>query len=118
MHVPDESEEAVRDLLRCREDVRRDAVRWRHRLVKFLDRHGWLYVTGKNWTQGHWAWIRAQRFVFNLFLNGTRTSVLGDSDGWIHRHWPGYAAERAEPRPFGGDAIAHLAQERFFGPRP
>jgi hypothetical protein len=36
IHVPDEAEEGVRDLLRCREDFRRDVLRWRHRLVKFL----------------------------------------------------------------------------------
>jgi transposase len=59
IHVPDETEEAVRDLLRCREAVRRDVLRWRHR---FLDRHGRLYVIGKNWSQRHWRWIRAQRF--------------------------------------------------------
>jgi hypothetical protein len=46
----------------CREDARRDVLRWRHRLLKFLDRHGRLYVTGKNWMQRHWTWIRAQRF--------------------------------------------------------
>lgn len=62
IHVPNEAEEAVRDLLRCREDVRRDVLRWRHRLLKFLDRHGRLYVTGKNWTRRHWAWIRGQHF--------------------------------------------------------
>jgi transposase len=62
IHVPDEAEEAVRDLLRCREAVRRDVLRWRHRLLKFLDRHGRLYVVGKNWSQRHWGWIRAQRF--------------------------------------------------------
>jgi transposase len=61
VHVPDEAEEAVRDLLRCRAGVRRDVLRWRHRLLKFLDRHGRLYVTGKNWSQRHWIWIRAQR---------------------------------------------------------
>lgn len=37
-------------------------MRWRHRLLKFLDRHGRLSVTGKNWSQRHWTWIRAQRF--------------------------------------------------------
>jgi len=62
IHVPNEAEEAVRDLLRCREDVRRDVLRWRHRLLKFLDRHGRLYVSGKNWSQRHWAWIRSQHF--------------------------------------------------------
>ena len=41
---------------------RSDVLRWRHRLLKFLDRHGRLYVTGRNWSQRHWIWIRAQRF--------------------------------------------------------
>jgi transposase len=62
IHVPNEAEEAVRDLLRCREDVRRDVLRWRHRLLKFLDRHGRLYLEGKTWTQQHWRWIRGQQF--------------------------------------------------------
>jgi transposase len=62
IHVPDEAEEAGRDLVRCREDVRRDVLRWRHRLLKLLDRHGRLWVAGKNWTQRHWAWIRSQHF--------------------------------------------------------
>jgi transposase len=62
IHVPDEGEEAVRDLLRCREAVRRDVLRWRHRVVKFLDRHGRRYLIGKNWTQRHWTWLRHQQF--------------------------------------------------------
>jgi transposase len=63
IHVPDEAEEAVRDLLRCREAVRRDVLRWRHRVVKLLDRHGRRYLTGKNWTQRHWTWLRQQQFA-------------------------------------------------------
>ncbi len=62
IHVPDEAEEGVRDLVRCREDSRRDVLRWRHRVLKFLDRHGRLYLTGKNWTHRHWSWIRSQHF--------------------------------------------------------
>src|SRR5262245_36582512 len=62
IRVPNEAEEAVRDLVRCREDCRRDVLRWRHRLLKFLDRHGRLYVTGRNWSQRHWTWIRNQHF--------------------------------------------------------
>lgn len=62
IHVPAEAEEAVRDLVRCRDDVRRDVLRWRHRLLKLLDRHGRVYHAGKNWSRGHWTWIRDQRF--------------------------------------------------------
>jgi transposase len=62
IHVLDEAEEAVRDLVRCRDDVRRDVLRWRHRVLKLLARHGRTYLAGRNWTQGHWRWIRAQHF--------------------------------------------------------
>jgi transposase len=62
IRVPNEAEEAVGDLLRCRDAVRRDVGRWRHRLLKFLDRHGRLYLTGRNWTGRHWTWIRTQHF--------------------------------------------------------
>jgi len=61
--IPDEASEAGRDLLRCREDVQEDLLRWRHRLGKFLARHGRLYREGRNWTQRHWVWIRAQHFA-------------------------------------------------------
>jgi transposase len=63
IHVPDEAAEAVRDLLRCREDVQEDLLRWRHRLVKFLARHGRVYRDGRHWTQRHWTWLRSQRFA-------------------------------------------------------
>jgi transposase len=63
IHVPDEAAEAVRDLLRCREDVQEDLLRWRHRLVKFLARHGRVYRDGRHWTQRHWTWLRSQRFT-------------------------------------------------------
>ena len=62
IHVPDEVEEAGRDRTRCRDDIRRDVLRWRHRVLKLLARHGRLYFVGKNWSQAHWRWIREQRF--------------------------------------------------------
>ena len=34
IHIPTEQEEAARDLLRCREDIRADLLRARHRLVE------------------------------------------------------------------------------------
>jgi len=62
IHVPSEAEEAVRDFRRCREDVRRDVLRWTHRVVKVLDRHGRRYLAGRNRTRSHWTWLRGQRF--------------------------------------------------------
>ena len=43
MHLAPDDQQAQgrrRDVLRCREAVRRDVLRWRHRLLKFLERHG------------------------------------------------------------------------------
>src|SRR5512138_3338397 len=58
---PTKPRRRCRDLVRCRNDVRRDVLRWRHRLLKLLARHGRVYHAGKNWSQRHWTWIRAQR---------------------------------------------------------
>ena len=59
--VPDHEQEADRDLVRAREDTRRVRIASRHRLGKFLLRHG-LRFAGSNWTKAHWAWIRQQSF--------------------------------------------------------
>ena len=61
IHVPTDQEEAVRDLLRCREDIRADLLRARHRLSKFLLRHGRRFTATKStWSPRHHAWLRAQ----------------------------------------------------------
>jgi transposase len=62
IHVPTDQEEAVRDLLRCREDVRADLLRARHRLAKFLLRHGRRFTETRAWSKRHDAWMRAQRW--------------------------------------------------------
>lgn len=60
--VPTEDQEAVRDLVRARDDVRKDLTAARHRLGKFLLRHGRVFHDGTNWTQKFWVWLRGQRF--------------------------------------------------------
>jgi transposase len=63
VHVPTTDQEAVRDIVRAREDVRKDLTAARHRLSKFLIRHGRIYSQGLNWTQRHWRWLRSQEFA-------------------------------------------------------
>jgi transposase len=60
--IPSTEQEGVRDLLRAREDVRRDRTSARHRLGKFLLRRGLRFAGRSGWTQSHWEWIRKQRF--------------------------------------------------------
>jgi transposase len=59
--VPDEAHEALRDLVRAREAAKQDQLRARHRLSKFLLRHGRRPATGiKPWTLKYMDWIRQQ----------------------------------------------------------
>ena len=60
--VPDAAHEALRDLVRGREDAREDQQRARQRLGKFLLRHGWQPPQDikKNWTLKHMTWIKSQ----------------------------------------------------------
>ncbi len=60
--VPDREIEAVRDLVRAREDARADLMRVRHRLSKLLLRQGIVYYGGTPWTGVHEQWLRRQRF--------------------------------------------------------
>jgi transposase len=59
--VPTVTQEAARDLVRAREDVRGDLMAARHRLSKLLLRHGIVYYGGKPWTANHDRWLCARR---------------------------------------------------------
>lgn len=76
VRVPTPAEEAVRDLCRARADMVIDRTRARHRLSKFLLRHGRVWRDGvSQWTLQHLAWVRRQVFdepamtaTFNHYL--------------------------------------------------
>src|ERR1700755_207663 len=61
--VPAPEIEAVRDLVRARDDARADLMRVRHRLSKLLLRQGIVYSGGTPWTCVHESWLRKQRFA-------------------------------------------------------
>lgn len=61
--VPDAAHEALRDLVRAREAAKQDQLRARHRLSKFLLRHGRRAPAGiKAWGVKHSAWLNTVRF--------------------------------------------------------
>jgi transposase len=60
--VPTPDQEAVRDLVRARENVCRDLTAARQRLGKFLIRHGRIFSEGRNWTLRYWSWLAKQQF--------------------------------------------------------
>ena len=61
--VPDPAHEALRDLVRARESAKKDQLRARHRLSKFLLRNGRRPPKDvEAWTQAYMTWLRAQMF--------------------------------------------------------
>lgn len=59
--VPGPEQEAMRDLLRARDDMKGIELRARQRLSAFLLRHGRVYGRSR-WTQGHFRWLAEQKF--------------------------------------------------------
>ena len=72
--VPDAAHEALRDLVRAREAAKADQLRARHRLGKFLLRHGCRRPPKmKAWTARHRVWLDTVRFA-----HGAQTATLAD----------------------------------------
>ena len=61
--VPDEAHESLRDLVRAREAAKKDQLRARHRLQKFLLRQGVQRPDGMTpWTLKHLVWVGGHQF--------------------------------------------------------
>ena len=101
--VPSVSQEAARDLVRAREDVRGDLMRLRHRVSKLLLRHGHVYRGGPAWTRPHSQWLHQIRFD----LLGTQAAYEADLEAVDFT-----LARRTRL----DDAIAKMAAESEFTP--
>jgi len=77
VRVPSVREEALRDLVRAREDVRGDLMRARHRVGKLLVRHDRRFA-GNNWTQAHRSWLARVELV-----DPVAQAVLEDAVGFV-----------------------------------
>ena len=62
--IPSVEREQLRDLVRCREDIRADLMRARHRIGKFLLRRE-IYWEGRGeaWSRKHRSWLTCVRFA-------------------------------------------------------
>ncbi|HTA88206.1 MAG TPA: IS110 family transposase [Polyangiaceae bacterium] len=63
VYVPNQEQESARDLLRARDDVRKDRITARHRLSSFLLRRGHRFVEASRWSGKHAAWLKELRFA-------------------------------------------------------
>ncbi len=80
--VPDETHEAVRDLVRTRGIAVEDCRRKRQYVTSFLLRHGRRYERSMTWKGEHLRWLNrqsfehpAQRLAFQEMLNAARSSA-------------------------------------------
>ena len=100
VHVPDASDEAMRDLCRARTDAVQDLRRGRAQLKAFLLRHGYRYTGKSAWTEAHRRYLRelmlphaAQRVVLEdaiaaVAAAGERIARLEDQMHALLESWP------------------------------
>jgi transposase len=78
--VPDQEQEAIRDLTRIREDIKSMEKHARQRLSGFMLRNKKVYNGGKNkWTQAHFRWLERvsfdspiQQIVFQEYVDAVK----------------------------------------------
>jgi len=79
--VPTAEQEALRDLVRAREAAKRDQLKARHRLGKFLLRHGRQRPEGiKAWTKKHREWIKSHVRFAEAALEVTLADYVEEVD--------------------------------------
>jgi transposase len=79
--VPDAAHEALRDLVRAREAAKKDQLKARHRLGKFLLRHGQQRPEGvKAWTKKHREWIKSHVRFAEAALEATLSDYVDEVD--------------------------------------
>jgi transposase len=72
--VPDAAHEALRDLVRAREAAKKDQLKARHRLGKFLLRHDRRPEGLKAWTKEYLEWVKSRA----RFEEGALEATLAD----------------------------------------
>jgi len=58
VRIPSETDERVRDVVRCRETFQREILKSRHYILKFLARRGFVFREGTNWCTPHLKWLQ------------------------------------------------------------
>jgi transposase len=76
IRVPTPEEEALRDLIRAREDIKTKETNSKRQLNSMMLRHGRIFRGGRSlWTKRHLDWIEAQEFEFDATREAKDTYV-------------------------------------------
>ncbi len=76
--VPDETHEAMRDLVRARESAAEDQRHKRQLISAFLLRHGRIYHRPKTWTMRYRRWLQMQSFDHPALQIALQEMVLAE----------------------------------------
>lgn len=81
VRIPDAADEALRDVVRAREDAVREQRNARHRLKALLLRNGITYIGKSSWSAAHMRWLAtlklphpAQQVAFQEYLHAIEES--------------------------------------------
>ena len=91
--VPDQEQEAMRDLTRAREDMKGIELKARQRLGAFLLRHRRVYAGKSNWTKAHFRWLEevkfeipVQQIVFQEYVEAVKEAQRRVADLELQMH--------------------------------
>jgi transposase len=105
--IPSVEREQLRDLVRCREDIRHDLTRARHRIGGFLLRREIYWEgPGEAWTRKHRSWLTSVRFADHA-SQATLADYLHAHGVLIARRDQVEAVEVAGPRQPNVRCVAH-----------
>lgn len=86
IHIPEEKEEAVRNITRLREQIVKQIKQTKQYILKFLLAKGLVYRDGTNWTQKHWRYLRGikledqtEQYVLDRYLAMLECSLLEEA---------------------------------------
>jgi transposase len=77
IHVPDETDEAIRDLTRARADAVADLTRAKNRLKGFLLRNGYRCSVKANWSDAHMRYLRQLSLPIPIHSSVLEECLLG-----------------------------------------
>jgi transposase len=75
IRVPTEEEEALRDLLRAREDIKHSETNLKRQISALMLRHGHCWNEKSTWTKAHREWISTRPFAYQATIEA-RTLYL------------------------------------------
>ena len=75
VHIPTEEDNAIKEYIRMREDMKAEFKRVKQQTIAFCTRNGHLYGESSYWTKKHLEWLRCLD-LGNALLNETLSEYL------------------------------------------